>query len=541
MLSIPLSFKRRAAGALLALLIFAFARVPAWAASAQLTVQGNQVIANGGCTVRLKGVDVDSLEYESDGFGSNPSGGGITASAAEAVTAWNANIIRLPLNQDYWFGCGGGGTNGAAYQAMVDEIVNFCNANNAYVILDLHWSGATTIGATAPCGSPWGNANSLNNGHQLYMPDDNSVTFWSSVATRYANNPAVLFDLFNEPYDYQGNGWTVWFNGGTDTAVTPSFHTPGMKALMTAVRATGANNVLVIGGLDYAYDLSGVTSNSCGGPCSLVDSGGGNGVIYASHIYPYKGSNPWVPSDGNAKILTATQYFPVIISEFGENGSITGYTPNPDTNGAWDQTLLNWINGSNISSYKFHATAWDFHTSSSPDLLVNWQYTPTTYHGVPVYNWLATPVAACVAATPTDTPGPCMAGGFTCTPSFTPTLTPTITITPTPTVTLTPTVTSTPNPGSLMPFPNPSDGQSPVSFYYNVTGPTTGIDLKVFTVANRLIFKDAGLDTSLGQHIYGLNWAQRNLHPANGLYYFLVTFHDNGQQTRQIMKELVIR
>lgn len=508
-----------------------------WADSPQLTVQGNHVVVSGGCTIRLKGVDVDSLEYEADGYGSNPSGGGITATAAAAVTDWNANIIRLPLNQDYWFGCGGGGAN---YQNMVDTIVNFCKTHNTYVLLDLHWSGDQT-GATAPCGTGWGNDNPLNNGHQLYMPDDNSVTFWSDVAARYANNPAVLFDLFNEPYDYQGNGWSVWFNGGTNTGVTPSFHTPGMKALLGAVRAAGANNVVVVGGLDYAYDLSGVTTNNCGGPCSLVDQAGGNGIVYASHIYPYKGSNPWKPSDGDAKITPATAFFPVIISEFGENLSNTGVTPNPDTNGTWDQTLLNWINGSNLTSYEYAATAWDFHTSSSPDLLVNWQYTPTTYHGVPVYNWLQTPVPTCLVATDTPTPGPCTAGGFTCTPTFTATLSPTVTITPTPTVTLTPTITDTPNPSSLIPFPNPTDGKQPISFFYNVTGPATEVDLRVFTVANRLIFKDLDLATGAGQHTYSLNWVGRGLNPANGLYYFVLDIKNNGQRSRQIMKVLVGR
>lgn len=520
-------------------LLFLGSRVPVGAMPAQLEVQGNQIVTNAGCTVTLKGVDVDSLEYEANGFGSNPTGGGITATAAEAVTAWKANIIRLPLNQDYWFGCDGGG---ASYQALVDDIVNFCDANNAYVILDLHWSGATTVGATSPCGAGWGSANSLNNGHQLYMPDDNSVTFWASVASRYKNNPAVLFDLFNEPYDYQGDGWSVWLNGGTDTGVTPSFHTPGMKALMSSVRGTGANNLLVVGGLDYAYDLTGLVNNSCGGPCSLTDSGGGNGVMYASHIYPYKGSVPWTPADGNNKITVATGLFPVIISEFGENLTNNGgYSPDPDTNGTWDQTLLDWIDGNNTTSYHYAATAWDFHTSSSPDLLVNWQYTPTTYHGVPIYNWLSTPVPSCLAPTDTPTPGPCMAGGFTCTPTFTPTRTPTPTITPTATITLTPTVTATPNPGSFIPYPNPTDGKAPISFYYNVTGPATEVDLRIVTVANRTIFKDKKLLIGSGQHLYSLNWSGAGLNLANGLYYFVVSVKDNAQQTRRIMRVLVLR
>ena len=36
------------------------------------------------------------------------------------------------------------------------------------------------------------------------MPDDHSVAFWTSVATAFAGNHAVVFDAFNEPYSPGG-------------------------------------------------------------------------------------------------------------------------------------------------------------------------------------------------------------------------------------------------------------------------------------------------------------------------------------------------
>ena len=36
-----------------------------------------------------------------------------------------------------------GGENQTAYQDMVQAVVNYCNSNNAYVDLDLHWSGTS--------------------------------------------------------------------------------------------------------------------------------------------------------------------------------------------------------------------------------------------------------------------------------------------------------------------------------------------------------------------------------------------------------------
>jgi len=418
--------------ALTGLFLLTLGNSVAMATSAQLitrvdAVNGGKILsANSGCTVRLKGVDVDSLEYNSTGDNV------ILNTVAEAVTAWNANVIRLPLSQDYWFGCG---SNISNYQALVDGIVNFCLSNNAYVLLDLHWSGNQT-GSTDPCGAGWGNDHTLNSGHQLNMPDDNSVTFWSSVAARYANNPAVLFDLYNEPHD---DPWLTWRNGGTSGS---GFHTPGLQALLNTIRNTGANNVVVAGGLNWAYDLTGIVNNSCGSvPCALTETSTGNGIIYATHIYPWKGTGAyWTPTDGNTYIAVAGQY-PIFVGEFGEGGTtaasatITGFTPDPDVNGAWMGTVLSWMDSLGISG-----TAWDMNTGSSPILITDWAYTPSAWEGVTVKSWLSNAVPVCnlPTYTPTSTDTPCMVNGNTCTPSST--FTPTVTNTPTSTPTVTPTV-----------------------------------------------------------------------------------------------------
>ena len=118
------------------------------ATSLQLKVIGNQLVtASGSCPTTLRGVDISGLEYnkigDSGGNGSslpttNIDGVGMynmEAAVAEAVTVWGANFVRLPLNQDFWFGCQGAVTG--AYQGMVESIVNFCNQNNVYVLLDL--------------------------------------------------------------------------------------------------------------------------------------------------------------------------------------------------------------------------------------------------------------------------------------------------------------------------------------------------------------------------------------------------------------------
>jgi len=484
---------------------------PASAISPQLLVSGNQILTNGGCTIRLRGVNVDSLEFSNTGNG--PPSGGITATVAESVTAWQSTLVRIPLSQDFWFGCtnskvGNFPVNGPNYQALVSDIVNYCNAQGAYVLLDLHWSGTNT-GANAPCGGGWGNATA-----QQYMPDDNSVTFWSSVAALYANNPAVLFDLYNEPFDYDGNGWNIWRDGGQGASY--AFHTPGMQALLNTVRSAGATNVVVLGGLDYAYDLSQVNSF----PLTNV----GSGIIYSSHIYPFKGSNPWTTADGNNKIAPAAGNHPILIGEFGQNAAVANYVPNPDTNGTWDQALLNWID-----LHGFSATAWDMHTGSAPILISNWSFTPTSYHGVPVKNWLATPVPTCFfTPTPTLTLTPCGYPGNTCTP------------TDTPTATDTPTPTNTPYPSNNIVWPNPWDGSAPLTFYHTISQPVDLVRLKLYTLAFRKVYEDDSQPTSVKQQIYTLDWNKIG-NVANGLYYLVVDEVRGRQETQQVIKLLIHR
>jgi endoglucanase len=71
----------------------------------------------------------------------------------------------------------------------------------------------------------------------------------------------VVFDLFNEPYpEKAGNGdeagdWQCWLGGGTCAGL--GYPVAGMQSLVNAVRGTGASNVLMLGGLEWANDLTG--------------------------------------------------------------------------------------------------------------------------------------------------------------------------------------------------------------------------------------------------------------------------------------------
>jgi hypothetical protein len=325
-----------------------------------LHVQGNQVLTASGKAVRLAGVNAACLEWSNDGEGH------IMKTAQVAVEHWHANFIRLPLSQDRWFGAAEGQSDGGkAYRALVRQVVDYISSKNAYVLLDLHWNNA----------GEWG-----RNIGQHVMPDMNSVTFWRDCARAYRNEPAVLFDLYNEPHD---TSWEIWMNGGEieektgvgarQGAFKPvKYRTPGMQALLDTVRSTGAKNVVVVGGLDWAYDLSGFLKGF-----ALRDPHG-SGIIYACHSYPFKGDTvaKWL-----AKLDMALPHIPVIISEFGVDPGRNGDRTKPDP---WAVEVM-----AAIQQRKCNYTAWDLHPAAGPTLISDWNYTPTPWFGTVVKSALA--------------------------------------------------------------------------------------------------------------------------------------------------------
>jgi hypothetical protein len=307
-----------------------------------LKVTGNRLETVSGHVVHLHGVNLPSMEW---------SQGENLSQSLNAATEWGANVIRLPLSQDRWFGhTRETNDDGVHYQTTVKDFVRSAAAKKCYVILDLHWSDAGV----------WGLHVAQHN-----MPDENSIAFWKAVSSAFANNAAVLFDLYNEPHDVS---WDVWRNGGKVveeskfSRVEFRYDTPGMQKLLEVCREQGASNVIIAGGLDWAYDLTGIMSGF-----ALKDTNG-NGVIYDTHMYPMK---TWY-TNGNVRtqnwdrlIEPATKKYPVIVGEFGNGednytGKVLDFAKQHD---------LAWV-------------AWCFHPRARPCLIKNWEYTPTEFGAI---------------------------------------------------------------------------------------------------------------------------------------------------------------
>ena len=189
------------------------------------------------------------------------------------IAKWGANIVRLPMNQHLWLKDEMGG-NGKSYQTEINETIKLIIDNGMVAIADLHHAG-------------WN------------MADETSLAFWIDFAKQYKDNPQVMFELWNEPKDVS---YEIWMKGGV---VGDATHV-GMQQLYDAIRKLGAHNLIIIGGLNWGYDLRGLHQ--------FPLSKDAYNVVYSTHLYNYGGKREenWVDT-----WMWLIDKHPIIIGEFG--------------------------------------------------------------------------------------------------------------------------------------------------------------------------------------------------------------------------------
>jgi hypothetical protein len=331
-----------------------------------LAVRGNHLVdTNTGLAIQLKGVNRSGTEYacvQGWGIFDGPS----DAASIQAMKTWHINAVRVPLNEDCWLGINhvNPAYAGSNYQQAITNYVSLLNSYSLVAILDLHWSAPGNQQATG----------------QQPMPDeDHSVTFWRQVAAAYKGNPSVAFDLFNEPYPGSNQdtpaAWQCWLKGGTCPGVL--FQTAGMQQLVRAVRRAGANNVILLGGVQYANALDQWLTYKPTDPA--------HNLVASWHVYDFNPCN--ATACWNRTIAPVAQTVPVVASEFAEQNQgpsfVWGGTSNPTVG------LLPWIDqhGGSISYIGWTWDAWNNWdsliavTSCSPQPICNYD-SPVPNSGV---------------------------------------------------------------------------------------------------------------------------------------------------------------
>jgi endoglucanase len=311
-----------------------------------LHVSGASLVNALGQPVQLRGVNRSGTEYACI-QGWDIFDGPNDAASVQAIVGWRANAVRVPMNEDCWLNINGSPAaySGAAYQTAIKNYVSLLNQKGLYAVLELHWTAPGTQKAT---------------GQQPMLDRDHSVTFWSQVAAAFAGNDRVIFDPHNEPYPDSNRdtaaAWRCWRDGGTCAGV--SFQAAGMQEIVTAIRATGATNVIALGGVQYSNALSQWLAYKPSDPL--------NNLVASWHVYNFNvcsTSTCWNNTAG-----TVGAQVPVVAMEIGDDSC----------NATFMNALLGWLDAHNSG---YLAWTWDTWGTACGDIALIRDYagTPTTY------------------------------------------------------------------------------------------------------------------------------------------------------------------
>lgn len=305
-----------------------------------LKVNGDQIVNDRGDSILIKGLVRPSLEWSATGQFLSTQDLSNIANWKSGGSIADSNVIRLDLYQGYWLNSGPV-TQIGSYKQIINAIVYYSVQLGMAVILDLHWTNA---------------------GYQSPMANHDSITFWQQVAADYKDFGTVMFELYNEPY---GITTDVWLNGDGTYA--------GYQQLYDAVRGTGAQNICIVGGLDYAYDLSFVNESF---------KVAGTNIVYCSHPYNDKGQPGYTGEGGtfDQNYQGIIGNFPLIFTEFGVNQASyfpTGYQQ-------IYSSILEYVNAHKVNYSGF---AWWVQEGNPqfPALIQDWNGTPL-YGGIDIHD-----------------------------------------------------------------------------------------------------------------------------------------------------------
>jgi Cellulase (glycosyl hydrolase family 5)/Repeat of unknown function (DUF346) len=326
----------------------AWVPVPAQAAALSVGVSGNHLVDGTGQPLRLLGVDRSGTEYACVQWGGIFDGPSTDASVA-AIAAWHVNAVRVPMNEDCWLGINGAPVNGltaSQYQQAIVQYVQLLHSHGLYAILDLHWN--------AP-------GSAVANGQQAMVDADHGPAFWTSVASIFKSDPAVIFDLYNEP---EFIAWSCWL-GGAGCPV--SWPVAGMQSLVRSVRSTGATQPIMLGGVAYANDLSQWLANEPADPQ--------HALVASFHVYNFNTCKTIACWD--SQVAPVAGQVPVVAGEIGEDDGAHGFI----------DSFMAWADARGIS---YLAWTWDmWGCGNTPVLLSDYAGTPCQTFGAGYQGHLA--------------------------------------------------------------------------------------------------------------------------------------------------------
>jgi hypothetical protein len=214
----------------------------------------------------------------------------------EGIKETGANVVRIPVHPEEY------SEDEDYLWRYLDPTVAWAGELGMYVIIDWHYIG------------------NIEDGSGGEMPDidinpkEFSRQFWTLAADYFKDAPNVIFEIFNEPANIDAGIWAE-----------------NAQELVDIIRAQGAGQPIIVGGINYSKDLSWVKETP-------IDD---ENIIYASHIYPAVNSLRWGDYFGEV-----AESHPVLITEWGfmdDNRSTTEQYFLVGDEGSYGAPLLHYL------------------------------------------------------------------------------------------------------------------------------------------------------------------------------------------------------
>jgi len=285
------------------------------------SVVGNEIHDSAGKPVLLRGVNRSGSEYACS-KGTGFFDGAADEESVRAMARWNINAVRVPLNEACWLSLGGvsESTSGGEYKAAILSYVERLERYGLIPILDLHWAAP---GDQLP--------------EDLWpMPNaDHTEEFWADVARTFLHDDGVIFEPYNEPFPDENRdseaAWECWRDGCENVQgwfTTDTYQTVGMQALVDAIRATGSEHLILLGGTVYSNSLSRWLEYKPDDPLENLAA--------AWHIYNFNGCASESCWDDAPAALASE--LPIVVTELGQD----------DCQGDFVAPLIDWLQGHDI-------------------------------------------------------------------------------------------------------------------------------------------------------------------------------------------------
>jgi endoglucanase len=284
-----------------------------------------------------------------------------TSQEIDYYTSKGMNTFRLPFRWERMQTTPDGPLDPTQLGYM-DTFVNYASSKGDYVLIDPHnferyyplssnfqSSSQGLIGGTvADTQSSYNSLNGTGSGANVVVTNAMFANFWGQMAAHYKNNSHVIFDLMNEP-----------------NSVSASQVAASDNAAIAAIRAAGANQLVLVEGTSYTGAWTWTTgsgNDTAFLPANIVDPAN-NWAVEMHQYFDSDGSgghstiNNNDPMTGVERLQAATQWLETnhvrgFLGEFAVANSIINPSKTDTT------TLGNAVIDNTLNYLQANSSAW---------------------------------------------------------------------------------------------------------------------------------------------------------------------------------------